>query len=100
MQCIIVQNTMQIQINLYLRDGQKNSYSSYQDLHIFHSVEELESCIGETFAVQEGILALATIFQRWNILPREEEGISFEPKRVGGFTKPKYPINVIVKSRK
>jgi cytochrome P450 len=60
----------------------------------------IRSCIGETFAVQEGILALATIFQRWKILPREEEGISFEPKRLGGFTKPKYPINVIVKSRK
>jgi hypothetical protein len=27
------------------------------------------------------------------------EGISFEPKALGGFTKPKYPINVIVKSR-
>lgn len=60
----------------------------------------IRSCIGETFAVQEGILALATIFQRWKILPKEEEGISFEPKRLGGFTKPKYPINVIVKSRK
>jgi cytochrome P450 len=60
----------------------------------------IRSCIGETFAVQEGILALATIFQRWKILPREEEDISFEPKRLGGFTKPKYPINVIVKSRK
>jgi cytochrome P450 len=59
----------------------------------------IRSCIGETFAVQEGILALATIFQRWNIL-LTEKGISFEPKRVGGFTKPKYPINVIVKSRK
>jgi cytochrome P450 len=58
----------------------------------------IRSCIGETFAVQEGILALATIFQRWNIL-LTEKGISFEPKRVGGFTKPKYPINVIVKSR-
>ena len=59
----------------------------------------IRSCIGETFAVQEGILALATIFQRWNIR-LTEKGISFEPKRVGGFTKPKYPINVIVKSRK
>jgi cytochrome P450 len=59
----------------------------------------IRSCIGETFAVQEGILALATIFQRWKILPTEE-GISFEPKRLGGFTKPKYPINVIVESRK
>ena len=59
----------------------------------------IRSCIGETFAVQEGILALATIFQRWNIL-LTEKGISFEPKRLGGFTKPKYPINVIVKSRK
>jgi hypothetical protein len=40
----------------------------------------IRSCIGETFAVQEGILALATIFQRWKILPTEEkEGISFEP---------------------
>jgi len=58
----------------------------------------IRSCIGETFAVQEGILALATIFQRWNIR-LTEKGISFEPKRVGGFTKPKYPINVIVKSR-
>jgi cytochrome P450 len=58
----------------------------------------IRSCIGETFAVQEGILALTTIFQRWNIL-LTEKGISFEPKRVGGFTKPKYPINVIVKSR-
>jgi cytochrome P450 len=58
----------------------------------------IRSCIGETFAVQEGILALATIFQRWNIL-LTEKGISFEPKRVGGFTKPKYPLNVIVKSR-
>ena len=60
----------------------------------------IRSCIGETFAVQEGILALATIFQRWKIMPTEEVGISFEPKRLGGFTKPKYPINVIVKSRK
>ncbi len=59
----------------------------------------IRSCIGETFAVQEGILALATIFQRWKILPTEEAGINFEPKRLGGFTKPKYPINVIVKSR-
>jgi cytochrome P450 len=58
----------------------------------------IRSCIGETFAVQEGVLALATIFQRWNIR-LTEKGISFEPKRVGGFTKPKYPINVIVKSR-
>jgi cytochrome P450 len=58
----------------------------------------IRSCIGETFAVQEGILALATIFQRWTIL-LTERGISFEPKRLGGFTKPKYPINVIVKSR-
>ncbi|HJS65461.1 MAG TPA: cytochrome P450 [Nitrososphaeraceae archaeon] len=59
----------------------------------------IRSCIGETFAVQEGILALATIFQRWKILPKEGTDISFEPKRLGGFTKPKYPINVIVKSR-
>jgi cytochrome P450 len=58
------------------------------------------SCIGETFAVQEGILSLATIFQRWKILPKEGTDISFEPKRLGGFTKPKYPLNVIVKSRK
>jgi len=60
----------------------------------------MRSCIGETFAVQEGILALATIFQRWKILPKEVTDISFEPKRLGGFNKPKYPINVIVKSRK
>ena len=59
----------------------------------------IRSCIGETFAVQEGILALATIFQRWKILPTEEEGISFEPKNLAGFTKPKYPIKVIVKRR-
>ena len=59
----------------------------------------IRSCIGETFAVQEGILALATIFQKWKIRAREEAGISFEPKRLGGFTKPKYPINVIVNSR-
>ncbi len=58
----------------------------------------IRSCIGETFAVQEGTLALATIFQRWKVLPTEE-GISFEPKRLAGFTKPKYPIKVIVKSR-
>jgi cytochrome P450 len=58
----------------------------------------IRSCIGETFAVQEGILALATIFQKWKIVPTTE-GISFEPKALGGFTKPKYPINVIVKSR-
>ncbi|HJT85009.1 MAG TPA: cytochrome P450 [Nitrososphaeraceae archaeon] len=58
----------------------------------------IRSCIGETFAVQEGVLALATIFQRWSIL-LTEKGISFEPKRLGGFTKPKYPINIIVKSR-
>ena len=60
----------------------------------------IRSCIGETFAVQEGILALATIFQRWKILPPEKADISFEPKRLGGFTKPKYPLNVILKSRK
>jgi cytochrome P450 len=59
----------------------------------------VRSCIGETFAVQEGILALATIFQRWKIMPTEGEGISFEPKNLAGFTKPKYPIKVIVKSR-
>jgi cytochrome P450 len=58
----------------------------------------IRSCIGETFAVQEGILALATIFQKWKIRPTTE-GVSFEPKALGGFTKPKYPINVIVKSR-
>ena len=58
----------------------------------------IRSCIGETFAVQEGILALAAIFQKWKIVPTKE-GISFEPKALGGFTKPKYPINVIVKSR-
>ena len=58
----------------------------------------IRSCIGETFAVQEGILALATIFQKWKIVPTTE-GISFEPKALGGFTKPKYPIKVIVKSR-
>ena len=58
----------------------------------------IRSCIGETFAVQEGILALATIFQRWKIL-LTEKGISFEPKRLSGFTKPKYPIYVTVKSR-
>ena len=58
----------------------------------------IRSCIGETFAVQEGILALATIFQKWKIVPTTE-GISFEPKALGGFTKPKYPINVIVKTR-
>jgi cytochrome P450 len=58
----------------------------------------IRSCIGETFAVQEGILALSTIFQKWKIVPTTE-GISFEPKALGGFTKPKYPINVIVKSR-
>ncbi len=58
----------------------------------------IRSCIGETFAVQEGILALATIFQRWKIL-LTEKGISFEPKRLAGFTKPKYPIYVTVKSR-
>ena len=58
----------------------------------------IRSCIGETFAVQEGILALATIFQRWKIVPTTE-GISFEPKALGGFTKPKYPIKVIVKNR-
>jgi cytochrome P450 len=58
----------------------------------------IRSCIGETFAVQEEILALATIFQKWKIVPTTE-GISFEPKALGGFTKPKYPINVIVKSR-
>ena len=58
----------------------------------------IRSCIGETFAVQEGILAIATIFQKWKILPTDED-ISFEPKRLGGFTKPKYPIKVIVKSR-
>jgi cytochrome P450 len=38
----------------------------------------IRSCIGETFAVREGILALATIFQKWNIRPSEKEGISFE----------------------
>ena len=59
----------------------------------------VRSCIGETFAVQEGILALATIFQKWKIVPTME-GISFEPKALGGFTKPKYPIKVIVKNRK
>ena len=59
----------------------------------------IRSCIGETFAVQEGILALATIFQKWKIVPTTE-GISFEPKALGGFTKPKYSINVIVKNRK
>jgi cytochrome P450 len=58
----------------------------------------IRSCIGETFAVQEGILALAAIFQKWKIVPTTE-GISFEPKALGGFTKPKYPINVIVKTR-
>jgi cytochrome P450 len=58
----------------------------------------IRSCIGETFAVQEGVLSLATIFQRWTI-NLTEKGISFEPKRLGGFTKPKYPINVIVRSR-
>jgi len=58
----------------------------------------IRSCIGETFAVQEGILALATIFQKWKIVPTTE-GISFEPKALGGFTKPKYPIKVIVKTR-
>jgi cytochrome P450 len=58
----------------------------------------IRSCIGETFAVQEGILALATIFQKWKIMPTRE-GISFEPKALGGFTKPKYPIKVIVKTR-
>jgi cytochrome P450 len=58
----------------------------------------IRSCIGETFAVQEGMLALATIFQKWKIRPTTE-GVSFEPKALGGFTKPKYPINVIVKSR-
>ncbi|HEU5462096.1 MAG TPA: cytochrome P450 [Nitrososphaeraceae archaeon] len=58
----------------------------------------IRTCIGETFAVQEGILALATIFQRWKIL-LTEKGISFEPKRLGGFTKPKYPIYVTVKRR-
>ncbi|HJU58727.1 MAG TPA: cytochrome P450, partial [Nitrososphaeraceae archaeon] len=47
----------------------------------------IRSCIGETFALQEGILALATIFQRWKILPKEGADISFEPKRLGGFTK-------------
>jgi cytochrome P450 len=59
----------------------------------------VRSCIGETFAVQEGILALATIFQRWKILPTGEEDINFEPKNLAGFTKPKYPIKVIVKRR-
>lgn len=58
----------------------------------------IRSCIGETFAVQEGILALATIFRKWRIMPTTE-GVSFEPKALGGFTKPKYPIKVIVKSR-
>ena len=58
----------------------------------------IRSCIGETFATYEGILALTTIFQRWNILP-SESGISFEPKSLGGFTKPKYPIQLIVKRR-
>jgi cytochrome P450 len=32
----------------------------------------VRSCIGETFAVQEGIRALANIFQRWKILPQVE----------------------------
>ncbi len=45
----------------------------------------IRSCIGETFAVQEGILALATIFQKWKILAREEKGISFEPKNFSWF---------------
>ena len=58
----------------------------------------IRSCIGETFAVQEGVLALATIFQKWKINPTTE-GVSFEPKALGGFTKPKYPIKVIVKNR-
>jgi cytochrome P450 len=59
----------------------------------------IRSCIGETFAIQEGVLALATIFQQWKILPTEKDGISFEPKNLAGFTKPKYPIKVIVKRR-
>jgi hypothetical protein len=42
---------------------------------------------------------LATIFQRWKILPTGEEDINFEPKNLAGFTKPKYPIKVIVKRR-
>ena len=58
----------------------------------------IRSCIGETFATYEGILALTTIFQRWNILPTEN-GISFEPKSLGGFTKPKFPIQLMVKRR-
>ncbi|MDR4510658.1 MAG: cytochrome P450 [Nitrososphaeraceae archaeon] len=61
----------------------------------------IRSCIGETFAVQEGILALATIFQRWYVMPaNKEENISFEPKNLAGFTKPKFPIRVVVKRRK
>jgi cytochrome P450 len=60
----------------------------------------IRSCIGETFAVQEGVLALATIFQRWHIMPTAGEGsISFEPRNLAGFTKPKYPIKVILKRR-
>ncbi len=59
----------------------------------------IRSCIGETFAVQEGVLALATIFQKWNVMPTEKS-ISLEPKRLGGFTKPKHPIKLILKHKK
>ena len=98
MQCIIAQNTMKIQITLTLRVDKKFLFKLPKFAY-FPFGEGIRSCIGETFVVQEGILALATIFQRWKILPTEEEGISFEPKNLSGLTKPKYPIKVIVKRR-
>ena len=73
MQCIIVQNTMQIQINLYPDRWTKEFLFKLPRFAYFPFGGGIRSCIGETFAVQEGILALATIFQRWKILPKRKQ---------------------------
>ena len=63
MQCIIVQNTMQIQINLIPDRWTKEFLFKLPRFAYFPFGGGIKSCIGETFAVQEGILALATILE-------------------------------------
>jgi cytochrome P450 len=53
-------------------------------------------CIGESFAWMEAVLSLATIAQRWRVLPIEEQRIELQPKIT---LRPKFGIRVRVQRR-
>ena len=100
MQCIIVENTMQIP-DLFIPERWTKEFLFKLPRFAYFPFGGRNSIMywRNIRSSRRDFLLLATIFQRWKILPTEGEGISFEPKSLAGFTKPKYPIKVIVKSR-